>query len=209
MFAKTILGRFVLPKSHPSVLLPRRSFLSLVDTVGETQNPLLLDLKQIARAKNLCDENGFRTGKHWTFVISVNSMNTSVDEPPKLKTLNFQRVSNEGIDFVSRKKPNSILSEKPVSFLYTAGQYISGQTIIQWRADGICEKIDLGEVLAHIPEYSITEMVATDRARKENNTSAEVSKSLKCIPKHHISVDLVATIWLHTYFHYSTPLSII
>ena len=91
--------------------------------------------------------------------------------------MNFQRITNEGIDFISKTKPSSIFSDKkPVSFLYTIGQYVPGQVVFQWRANGFCEKIDLGEILSRVPEYSITEIVASVRARKERNSWSEVRK---------------------------------
>ena len=47
---------------------------------------------------------------------------------------------------------------------------------MQWRGDGSCEKIDLDEVLEYVPEYSITEIIASCRARKEiDNTSDRMS----------------------------------
>lgn len=71
---------------------------------------------------------------------------------------------------MSRKNSKCMFTNnRPVSFLYTEGKYKPGQHVVQWRAYGICEKIDLEEVLAQVPEYSITEMVATVRARKEIN----------------------------------------
>jgi hypothetical protein len=161
------------PNTYSSIIpaATGRNFLSLVDTLEDAPNPLI-ELREMAQAKNLCDEHGFRVPrKHFAFVISASV--DSIDQPPKLKTLNFQRVSKEGIDFVTRKCAHSIFNKKPVSFLYTDGQYKPGQTVVQWRADGVCQKINLEDVLAYIPEYSITEMVATDRARKECNVSVE------------------------------------
>lgn len=87
---------------------------------------------------------------------------------PNTRTLNFQRISKDGIDFVCKKKSDSIFDHKrPVSFIYTEGQYKPGHHVIQWRGDGFCEKIDLDQVLEHVPEYSITEIVASCRARRD------------------------------------------
>lgn len=129
------------------------------------QNPLQ-DMKQTAQTKHLCDANGFRLANiHWTFVISCCS---KFDEAPNTRTLNFQRISKDGIDFVCKKKSDSIFDHKrPVSFIYTEGQYKPGHHVIQWRGDGFCEKIDLDQVLEHVPEYSITEIVASCRARRD------------------------------------------
>ncbi len=108
-------------------------------------------------------------------------MPSHIPKPPKIKTVNFQRVSEKGIDFVSRKIQGSsrdtstFTEKKPISFLYSEGKYQLGESIVQWRADGVCTKIDLKEILKHIPKYTIAEMVATDRAKKESNLSSDVS----------------------------------
>ena len=52
-----------------------------------------------------------------------------------------------------------------------------GQTVVQWCADGICERTHLEEVLVQVPEYSVTEMVATSsRTRKGSNSLSEVCR---------------------------------
>jgi hypothetical protein len=54
-----------------------RNFLSLADTSDEPQNPLS-DLKEMAQAKNLCDEHGFRVAdKHWAFVLSATDVSSA------------------------------------------------------------------------------------------------------------------------------------
>jgi hypothetical protein len=161
-----------MPRSAP--LTKTSSFLSINDTPDAIPSPLV-DLKNQAQSKRLCDENGFRRpDAHWSFVISVCA---SYDQAPNTRTVNFQRISPEGIEFVSRNKTDSIFDHnRPVSFLYTEGKYKPGQKVVQWRGDGSCEKIDLDEVLEYVPEYSVTEIIASCRARKEiDNTSDRMS----------------------------------
>lgn len=58
-----------------------------------------------------------------------------------------------------------------VSFLYTEGKYLPGQTVQQWRAQGVCSPIRLVEVLQYAPTSTIVEMVASVRANKEGDES--------------------------------------
>jgi len=98
----------------------------------------------------------------------------SILQAPNLRTINFQRVSDEGIDFICKSKPKSIFANnKPVSFIYAVGKYRPGETVVQWRAEGICQHIDLDKVLDHVPEYTITQIVASARAREESHASSE------------------------------------
>mmetsp|Transcript_22393 Transcript_22393/g.33134 ORF Transcript_22393/g.33134 Transcript_22393/m.33134 type:complete len:260 (-) Transcript_22393:74-853(-) len=162
------------PLTRPSNLFITRSFLSINDTQDEIPSPLI-DLKNQAQSKRLCDENGFRRpDTHWSFVISASA---TYDQAPSTRTVNFQRISPEGIEFVSKNKSDSIFDHnRPVSFLYTEGKYKPGHKVVQWRGDGICQKIDLEEVLEYVPEYSISEIIASCRARKEiDNTSDRMS----------------------------------
>jgi|AntRauTorckE5430_2_1112549.scaffolds.fasta_scaffold43914_2 hypothetical protein len=57
---------------------------------------------------------------------------------------------------------------RPVSFLFADGKYKpAGHKVIQWRGDGICHKIDLEEIVESVPDYSITQIVASCRASRE------------------------------------------
>ena len=47
-------------------------------------------------------------------------------KPPALKTVGFQRVSEDGIDFMTAKHSHN-LDGVPVSICYTAGQYPPGE----------------------------------------------------------------------------------
>lgn len=53
-----------------------RTFLTITDTNEEPTNPLT-ELKEMALAKNLCDQNGFRVpDKHWAFVLSAHDISS-------------------------------------------------------------------------------------------------------------------------------------
>jgi hypothetical protein len=138
-----------------------------------SKNPLSA-MKEFAESKSLCDEFGFRLPhKHWTFTLAVNKPG---DDAPILKTVNFQRVSSEGIDFVIRNNPGSPLFSEKVAFLYLQGKYKTGENVAQWRASGSVQSIPLEWVLSHIPDYSITEIVATTRAMEELQEPAKLTK---------------------------------
>jgi hypothetical protein len=173
MFSKSLVRCGL---KHGTKISPLSRFLS-ASTQGlssDTKNNPLSAMKEFAESKNLCDEFGFRLpDKHWTFNLAVNKPG---DEAPVLKTVNFQRVSSEGIDFVVRNSPGSPLFSEKVAFLYLQGKYKAGETVTQWRADGTVQSIPLEWVLSHIPDYSITEIVATMRAMEELNEPAKLTK---------------------------------
>ena len=60
-----------------------------------------------------------------------------------------------------------------MSFLYTEGKYKPGYKVTQWRGEGVCAKIELEELLTYVPEYTLTEIVASCRARKEMDNMSE------------------------------------
>jgi hypothetical protein len=163
-------------KSEATVSPFRRNLSSqtqVPSSIAEVQNPLSM-MKESAESKNLCDEFGFcLPHKHWTFTIAVNKTGFAA---PTLKTVSFLRVSSDGIDFVMRNTPGSIFFSEKVSFLYTQGKYSAGQTVTQWRADGTVHFIPLEWLLSHIPDYTVTEMVATMRAMKEVNEPAKINR---------------------------------
>lgn len=151
--------------------LQGRNFLTISDTQESISSPLV-DLKDMAHSKGLCDKNGCRLpDTHWAFVMSATS---SFDAAPNTRTLNFQRITDEGVDFVCKKKAESIFDfDRPVSFLYTDGKYKPGHKVTQWRGEGVCKKIPLEDVLAYVPEYTLTEVVASCRARKFFDNTSE------------------------------------
>lgn len=160
---------------------PISSFVRLFSTkangssacIAETRNPLCM-LKEFAESKYLCDEFGFTIpDKHWAFTIATM---TPGSDFPILKTVNFQRVSSDGIDFVTRNTPGSTLFGEKVSFLYNQGKYKPGEKVNQWRADGTVQSIPLEWLLSHIPDHTICEMVATMRVMQEWNEPAKMNR---------------------------------
>ena len=70
-----------------------------------------------------------------------------------------------------------LLSKIPVSILYVIGDYLPGQKVTQWRAEGFCDSIplikaddkhDVG-LLGYIPEHTIAEMIASHRSSSDTN----------------------------------------
>lgn len=148
-------------------------------------NPLIM-LKSMSQKLQLCDENGFRKKDcHWTFALSIADcdeiMNSEIKKAPILRTVNFQRVTEKGIDFVMKNRAHAsdllFLADKYVSFLYTTGKYVPGEKIEQWRAQGRCEPIRLNELIDYVPLYTIVEMVASVRANKEGDKREDMDLS--------------------------------
>jgi len=117
----------------------------------------------------LCDSDGVRRPSvHWVFQLAVAQPFTA---PPTLKTVNFQRVSSLGLDFIMKRPDGSsantvaLLRERPpVSILYTSGNYTLGDTVEQWRGEGFVEEINLKDIISIVPHYSIVGIVASKRA---------------------------------------------
>lgn len=86
--------------------------------------------------------------------------------------MNFQRVSEEGIDFVSKKGGTiSVCSQNntPVSISHVCGKFVHGESVEQWRSEGLLKTIPLTEeLIKHIPDYSLVGLVASQRAEKES-----------------------------------------
>lgn len=148
------------------LLLSRRQISgNALDKIqDDDDNPLIL-LRNRAMKKNLCDEHGGRLpGKFWTFSMSA-SRATNELKAPNLKTVGLQRLTDEGIDFITlKKKKNGLMNEQPISMLQTFGNYQIGEHVEQWRAEGFCEELsDLKDILPYIPPNTIIEMIATNR----------------------------------------------
>jgi hypothetical protein len=155
------------------------------DIRNDENNPLST-LKSISQKLKLCDENGFRKKDcHWTFALSIvdcdGTMDSEMKKAPILRTVNFQRVTENGIDFVMKNRGHAsdllFLTDQCVSFLFTTGKYLPGQRIEQWRAQGLCEPIRLQEVIDYVPPYTIVEMVASVRANKEGDKREDMDLS--------------------------------
>lgn len=134
-------------------------------------DPLEL-LRRAAERKMLCDSQGHRRpGVNWMFQLAVTQSFTDV---PSLKTVTFQQVSPDGIDFIM-KRPDvgktstvGVLSELPkVSLLYLSGDYRAGDTIEQWRGEGTVYEIDLKDIVSFAPNHSLVLMLASKRATSQ------------------------------------------
>eukprot|EP00563_Minutocellus_polymorphus_P017397 CAMPEP_0197716650 /NCGR_PEP_ID=MMETSP1434-20131217/1463_1 /TAXON_ID=265543 /ORGANISM="Minutocellus polymorphus, Strain CCMP3303" /LENGTH=270 /DNA_ID=CAMNT_0043301041 /DNA_START=52 /DNA_END=864 /DNA_ORIENTATION=+ len=134
-------------------------------------NPLELLAKESER-RHLCDHDGYRTpGSHWTMALAAAGETTC--HAPNLRTVNIQRISSDGVGFVTKRAAASAscpyANSNPISFLYTVGKYKPGETVEQWRAEGSCVPMELGTILDRVPHYSIAETVATARLIAEKS----------------------------------------
>ena len=100
-------------------------------------------------------------------------------QAPNLRTVNIQRISSDGVGFVTKRAAESAscpyANSNPVSFLYTVGKYKPGETVEQWRAEGSCVPMDLASILDRVPHYSIAETVATVRLIAEKGAAGDES----------------------------------
>lgn len=106
-------------------------------------NPLT-QLKEQSAALGACNEQGERssdgsTATPWAMQIAYSA---GEGKAPALKTVGFQRVSEEGIDFMTAKHAQN-LDGLAVSICYTAGAYPpeEGSKCSQWRIEGTCKGI--------------------------------------------------------------------
>lgn len=124
--------------------------------------------------RNLCDASGYRLpGVHWT--LSVAFASDDPMQPPNLRTVGIQRVSDLGIDFVVKQgsAQHSFQTGRPVSILAQTGRYKAGETAQQWRGDGHCDILPLEDVLDVVPGFTVTHMVAAKRMEQEDGTVSE------------------------------------
>ncbi|KAL3937513.1 MAG: hypothetical protein SGBAC_007405 [Bacillariaceae sp.] len=140
-------------------------------------NPLEV-IKKGCLQRNLCDENGYRRpGLHWTFSIAVSPDDPT--KPPNLRTVGVQRVSEDGIDFIMKKGCGTcdfLASGKPLSILHLQGRYMPGETVEQWRGEGICEIRPLSEIRDKLPTYSIVAMLSSKLIEKGKGDMLEELK---------------------------------
>jgi hypothetical protein len=93
-------------------------------------------------------------------------------QPPNLRTVGVQRVSNAGIDFVMKKGSgtcDSLANGRPLSILHLQGRYMPGETAEQWRGEGYCERMPVlqEDILKKLPSYTVVSMVASKRLENE------------------------------------------
>jgi len=135
-------------------------------------DPLIL-LRNKAITKNLCDESGGHLPeKFWTFSMATLPIDLK-KKVPNLKTVSLNRLTEKGIDFISKK--GSLTKGQPTSILQTFGSYKVGETVEQWRAEGLCEALDLDEILPYVTPNTVVEMIATHRALSEFPTATSTS----------------------------------
>ena len=88
----------------------------------------------------------------------------------------MQRVSEDGIDFVMKQgcgTSNFLASGKPLSILHLQGRYMPGETVEQWRGEGVCETRPLGEILDHLPNYTVVAMLSSKLIEREKGDLVE------------------------------------
>eukprot|EP00569_Conticribra_weissflogii_P002758 CAMPEP_0171338242 /NCGR_PEP_ID=MMETSP0878-20121228/7212_1 /TAXON_ID=67004 /ORGANISM="Thalassiosira weissflogii, Strain CCMP1336" /LENGTH=256 /DNA_ID=CAMNT_0011840005 /DNA_START=323 /DNA_END=1093 /DNA_ORIENTATION=+ len=144
-------------------------------------DPLEL-LKQSSVKRDYCDEDGYRNKhQHWIFGIATSG--DSLESAPTLRTLDFQRVTSSGIDFIRKRGKGAAglaSSGKSSTLLCSFGKYRPGETVEQWLAEGQCEQINLLEedgsgrnLLSVIPSRSIVEIVASMVVKEEEGKGLE------------------------------------
>ena len=116
------------------------------ETGATPVNPLT-QLKEQSAALGACNEQGERSSDgSWAMQIAYSA---GEGKAPALKTVGFQRVSEEGIDFMTAKHAQN-LDGLAVSICYTAGAYPpeEGSKCSQWRIEGTCKAIDADQLCA-------------------------------------------------------------
>lgn len=92
-------------------------------------------------------------------------------QAPNLRTVTVERVSEHGIDFcLKRTSPIAqALGDKDtqVSFLYTRGSFVPGNSAEQWRGEGPCVEVDIAQVADLIPRFTLASIVGSTRFQKE------------------------------------------
>mmetsp|Transcript_20381 Transcript_20381/g.40729 ORF Transcript_20381/g.40729 Transcript_20381/m.40729 type:complete len:275 (+) Transcript_20381:195-1019(+) len=139
-------------------------------------NPMCI-LRDQSQRHRLCDTDGRRCpGKHWELQVSVNTSGGGDAEPPVLRTVNMQRISPLGVDFIMKHgKRSSQIAINPIAMCITSGSYTPGDTVEQWRAEGRCVPLPLSEVIDTAPSSTVAQMIACTRAASESSaTEADV-----------------------------------
>jgi hypothetical protein len=146
------------------------------------ENPLSL-VKKTSKNRRLCDENGVRLPRvQWVFQLAVAQPHTN---PPSLKTVNFQRITNRGLDFIMKRPDGSgapttanvLTTNPPVSMLYTSGHFTPGDTEEQWRGEGKVEEIPIKDLVSVVPTYSLVGILASKRAQDELHKVEDIVSS--------------------------------
>jgi hypothetical protein len=96
-------------------------------------------------------------------------------KPPNLRTVGIERISAMGIDFVLKRgsyTASAIAAGQPVSMLSQQGRFLHGEHSEQWRGEGSCQTLPLGEILDLIPNFVVTSMVASTRIAREDGSAS-------------------------------------
>ncbi|KAL7521582.1 hypothetical protein ACHAWX_006259 [Stephanocyclus meneghinianus] len=161
------------------------------------QDPLEL-LKQSSEKRGFCDEQGIRKPNvHWTFGISTSG--PTLEAPPALRTIDFQRITPAGIDFIRKRgrgASNLTAANKASSMLCSFGKYRTGEKVEQWVAEGHCEQLNvLGDDVIEgmdlfkiIPSRSIVELVASRLVKEEGGKALEDDHSSMDAGSHYMEV---------------------
>ena len=70
----------------------------------------------------------------------------------------------------------SVGAGTPVAMLHQQGKFLPGEHAEQWRGEGACQPIDLGDVLDLIPHFTVTSMVASSRIANEKASAEQQAK---------------------------------
>lgn len=191
-----------------SISSARKATVSFASTTKRSLSVLGTDLDPLeilqreSRARNLCDENGFRQPKqHFVASMAIPHI-TGLVEAPNLRTIGIERISSAGIDFCQkRSSPTSQALAKaanigtgtslPVSFLYTYGRFIPGEFVEQWRAEGHCEILPIQDILHAIPDYTVIQMVGSHRLATETNGEKEKVQHRQSLASHSHAVSVM------------------
>ena len=111
-------------------------------------------------------------------VFSLAVTPDDTNQPPNLRTVGVQRISDAGIDFVMKKGSgtcDSLAQGRPLSFLHLQGRYMPGETAEQWRGEGVCERMPVlqEDILKKLPSYTVVSMVASKRLENEKGGTGE------------------------------------
>lgn len=129
-------------------------------------NPLI-ELQTRSFIRGVCNKEGFRlSGAPWAFQYAENTN----QKFPVIKTLGFQRISEEGVTFIVRNKTNQ--SQKIVSICYVEGIYppLEDKFCEQWRMEGLAEKMPTKTALETAPPGSLAQIIAVSRWGQSHET---------------------------------------
>ena len=60
-----------------------------------------------------------------------------------------------------------------MSILHLQGRYMPGETVEQWRGEGVCETRPLSEIRDKLPTYSIVAMLSSKLIEREKGDHVE------------------------------------